>query len=284
MPRTMRPPVSTSREVTALISTPGWRLGTAVTSVPSRMRCVRPAMNASVAYASSIGDSGGSPLSRVWKKWSMVQMLSTPAASAVVAIRVMIGPIWSGGHGQEKFVTPIPSLMKHSAYAQGIVSRATKHIISRLLYSHAKEACRPIAENPAAAFQPAFWAAKRVLARASATAFARHGVHEGQQYLLRTLWDEDGLAPGEVARRLGLATPTVTRAAARMEAAGLLRRVPHERDRRLVRLYLTDRGRVLEKEIGREIGNLTERALASLDQSERAALVRYLNSIRENLS
>jgi DNA-binding MarR family transcriptional regulator len=109
-------------------------------------------------------------------------------------------------------------------------------------------------------------------------------VHEGQQYLLRTLWDEDGLAPGEVARRLGLATPTVTRAAARMEAAGLLRRVPHERDRRLVRLHLTDRGRVLEKEIGREIDNLTERALASLDQSERAALVRYLNSIRENLS
>src|SRR5580692_4761847 len=141
-----------------------------------------------------------------------------------------------------------------------------------------------MSEDPAAAFQPAFWSAKRVLARASATAFARHGVHEGQQYLLRTLWDEDGLAPGEVARRLGLATPTVTRAAARMEAAGLLRRVPHERDRRLVRLYLTDRGRVLEKEIGREIGNLTERALASLDQSERAALVRYLNSIRENLS
>src|SRR5580704_13654024 len=131
-----------------------------------------------------------------------------------------------------------------------------------------------MSEDPAAAFQPAFWSAKRVLARASATAFARHGVHEGQQYLLRTLWDEDGLAPGEVARRLGLATPTVTRAAARMEAAGLLRRVPHERDR----------GRVLEKEIGREIGNLTERALASLDQSERAALVRYLNSIRENLS
>ena len=141
-----------------------------------------------------------------------------------------------------------------------------------------------MSEDPAAAFQPAFWSAKRVLARASATAFARHGVHEGQQYLLRTLWDEDGLAPGEVARRLGLATPTVTRAAARMEAAGLLRRVPHERDRRLVRLYLTDRGRVLEKEIGRAIDNLTERALASLDQSERAALVRYLNSIRENLS
>jgi hypothetical protein len=32
------------------------------------MRWVWPAMKASVAYASSIGDSGGSPLSRIWKK------------------------------------------------------------------------------------------------------------------------------------------------------------------------------------------------------------------------
>jgi MarR family transcriptional regulator, organic hydroperoxide resistance regulator len=141
-----------------------------------------------------------------------------------------------------------------------------------------------MSEDPAVAFQPAFWAAKRVLARASATAFARHGVHEGQQYILLCLWAEDGLAPGELAKRLGLATPTVTRAAARMEAAGLLRREPHERDRRLVRLFLTDRGRTLEKDIGREIDNLSERALASLDMSERAALVRYLDTIRDNLA
>jgi MarR family transcriptional regulator, organic hydroperoxide resistance regulator len=139
-------------------------------------------------------------------------------------------------------------------------------------------------DDPAVAFQPSFWAAKRVLARASGHAFARHGVHEGQQYLLRCLWAEDGLAPGELAKRLGLATPTVTRAAARMEAAGLLRRVPHERDRRLVRLFLTDRGRVLETEIDREVATLSERALASLDQSERVALVRFLDCIRENLA
>jgi MarR family transcriptional regulator, organic hydroperoxide resistance regulator len=137
--------------------------------------------------------------------------------------------------------------------------------------------------DPTAAFQPAFWAAKRVLAHASATAFARHGVHEGQQYILLTLWAEDGLPPGEVARRLGLATPTVTRATARMEAAGLLRRQPHERDGRLVRLFLTDRGRALEKEIGREIDELSERALASLDESERETLVRLLDSISRNL-
>jgi hypothetical protein len=56
-------------------------------------------------------------------------------------------------------------------------------------------------------FQTAFWAAKHDLAVATAAAFSRHGVHEGQQFILRLLWAEDGLAPGEISRRLGLATP-----------------------------------------------------------------------------
>jgi len=141
-----------------------------------------------------------------------------------------------------------------------------------------------MSEDPTRDFQPVFWATKRALAHASATAFSRHGVHEGQQYVLQCLWGEDGLTPGEVARRLGLATPTVTRATARMETAGLLRREPHDRDRRLVRLFLTERGRELEDVIGREMEQLSERALASLDSSERAALVRSLNRVRRNLA
>jgi DNA-binding MarR family transcriptional regulator len=141
-----------------------------------------------------------------------------------------------------------------------------------------------VSEDPTRDFQPIFWETKRAMAQASATAFSRHGVHEGQQYVLRCLWAEDGLTPGHVAGRLGLATPTVTRATTRMEAAGLVRREPHDRDGRLVRLFLTERGRELEEVIGREMDQLSERALASLDPSERAALVRALDSVRRNLT
>jgi DNA-binding MarR family transcriptional regulator len=133
-------------------------------------------------------------------------------------------------------------------------------------------------------FLPVFWATKRVLALASASAFARHGIHEGQQYILLCLWAEDGLTPGELARQLALSTPTVTRATTRMETAGLVRREPHEHDRRLVRLFLTPRGRALEKAIGREMDQLAQRALATLDQSARVALVGALNEIRRNLA
>jgi DNA-binding MarR family transcriptional regulator len=133
-------------------------------------------------------------------------------------------------------------------------------------------------------FQSAFWGAKHAMSTATAVAFARHGVHEGQQFILRCLWQEDGLPPGEIARRLGLATPTVTRAATRMEAAGLLRREPHPSDRRLVRLVLTDRGRSLEKVIAEETDLLTERALATFGPAERRAVVGALRDIKRNLA
>ena len=133
-------------------------------------------------------------------------------------------------------------------------------------------------------FQEAFWAAKKAMAEAGEAAFHRHGVHSGQQWLLRCLWAEDGLSPGEVARRLDLATPTVTKAASRMEVAGLLVRRPHPTDARLVRLHLTDRGRGLEKTVADEMHRLAERALATLTPEERAALVWYLAEIRRNLS
>ncbi len=61
-------------------------------------------------------------------------------------------------------------------------------------------------------FQQAFWSAKHALSAVTAEAFSRHGIHEGQQFILRCLWTQDGMTPGEVARRLGLATPIVTRA------------------------------------------------------------------------
>lgn len=132
-------------------------------------------------------------------------------------------------------------------------------------------------------FLTAFWSTKRAMATASEVAYNRHGVRAGQQFILHCLWQTDGLAPGEIARRLGLATPTVTRAATRMEAAGLLRREPHPTDARLVRLRLTDRGRELRTIMVKEMDALRERALAGLSPAERTEFVRLLNTLHRNL-
>jgi len=63
-----------------------------------------------------MGDSGGSPDSRIWKKWSITHRLSTPASSAAVAILDTIGPICSAGQGN--VVMPMPCLFEASLFAE----------------------------------------------------------------------------------------------------------------------------------------------------------------------
>jgi DNA-binding MarR family transcriptional regulator len=132
-------------------------------------------------------------------------------------------------------------------------------------------------------FQTAFWDAKKAITAAAEAAYSRHGVRAGQQFILRALWEADGRTPGELAKQLGLATPTVTRTATRMEAAGLLRRAPHPADARLVRLCLTEKGKALQETMAAEARALTARALHGLDAAARSALVEALRTVRENL-
>ncbi len=110
-------------------------------------------------------------------------------------------------------------------------------------------------------------------------AMSRYGVRAGQNLMLEALWDDDGRTPGELAERLGVATPTVVKSATRMEAAGLLTRQRDPKDGRLVRLYLTDRSRAVRHDIEREVRELAERATATLTTEERRTLAAALGKI-----
>jgi alkanesulfonate monooxygenase SsuD/methylene tetrahydromethanopterin reductase-like flavin-dependent oxidoreductase (luciferase family) len=52
------------------------------------------------------------------------------------------------------------------------------------------------------------------------------GLHPGQDLLLSALWREDGIAQTELAARLGIEAPTVSRALDRLGRAGYVRREP----------------------------------------------------------
>jgi len=109
----------------------------------------------------------------------------------------------------------------------------------------------------------------------------RHGLHLGQDHLLGLLWAQDGRTPGELAAALEVSTPTVVKAATRMAAAGLLERRPHERDHRLVRIWLTDAGRALQAPIEQERLRLEEEITADLSPAERDQLLVALAKVRK---
>jgi MarR family transcriptional regulator for hemolysin len=114
-----------------------------------------------------------------------------------------------------------------------------------------------------------FTRAAKLFREAVDEAMSGHGVRVGQHIVLSALWDQDGLAPGEIARRLGAATPTIVNTATRMEEAGLVTRRPDASDARLVRLYLTPRGRSAREPVREARASLEQYATATLTAAER---------------
>jgi MarR family transcriptional regulator, organic hydroperoxide resistance regulator len=132
-------------------------------------------------------------------------------------------------------------------------------------------------------FLPLFTRASKVVRGAADAAMTRHGVRVGQNLVLEALWQRDGQTPGEIAQRLHVTTPTIVKMATRMDAAGLLTRRRDDRDARLVRLHLTERGRSARDAVEAELRALEERATATLTATERRHLERALAKIVASL-
>ena len=125
--------------------------------------------------------------------------------------------------------------------------------------------------------------AQKLLRAAADEAMSAHGVRIGQNLVLEVLWERDGLSPGELAARLQVATPTVVNTATRMVKDGLIDRRPDPGDRRLVRLYLTEKGRSAQAPIEEARARLAAHALATLTAEERDTLATALQKIVDQM-
>ncbi|WP_246023148.1 MarR family winged helix-turn-helix transcriptional regulator [Nocardia yunnanensis] len=108
----------------------------------------------------------------------------------------------------------------------------------------------------------------------------RLGLHLGQNHVLAVLWDDDGRTPGEMAAALNVTTPTIVKMATRMAGAGLLERRRDEHDNRLVRLWLTERGRALREPVEADRKALSDKVTADLTAAERTHLMSALAKIQ----
>lgn len=111
----------------------------------------------------------------------------------------------------------------------------------------------------------------------------QHGVHAGQQFILECLWDENGLTPSEIAQRIKVEAPTVTRAVQRMEASGLVVVGADESDGRRIRIWTTRRADALRRVVPAVVHGLEADALAALTPQEQAEFVRLLGLVSHSL-
>jgi len=112
---------------------------------------------------------------------------------------------------------------------------------------------------------------------------AGHGLYVGQDMVLVELWQDDGLRGGDLADRLGVEPPTITKMLRRLESCGLVERRADQEDARSLRVYLTGQGQALEEPVLRCWERAEQTVLAGMNARDRQTFRRLLDRVKDNL-
>lgn len=118
---------------------------------------------------------------------------------------------------------------------------------------------------------------RSLLARA-----AEIGFSPGQFPVLIELWREDGLTQREILDRLEIEQATLANTLSRMERDGLIRREPHPTDKRAVRNFLTEKGRVIETDAMAAAQEADQALFKGFRRFERELMLEYMRLAIDN--
>jgi MarR family transcriptional regulator for hemolysin len=124
-------------------------------------------------------------------------------------------------------------------------------------------------------------------ARLQRTVFDRRvrklGFTRTQWLLLRRLGEQPGVSQSELADMLEVERATAGRLIDKLEENGWVERKPDVDDRRINRIYLTDKGRSVHAIIGPIAEAMVEDELSGLSKKERETLTDLLLNVKQNL-
>ncbi len=113
---------------------------------------------------------------------------------------------------------------------------------------------------------------------------SRHGLPAAQWRLLVRVVKEEGISQARIAELLEVEPISVSRLIDRMEEGGWIERRQDPSDRRVRTIHSTEKSREAYGEIKSHAGEVYEEALAGMPADDRAALIKSLDKIIENLS
>ena len=119
---------------------------------------------------------------------------------------------------------------------------------------------------------------QRLLVRSGVDAF-----NGPQGRILDVLWQGDGISSREISQRTGLASSTLTSMIDRMEAQGLVVRMPSPSDRRAIHIFLTDEARRLQEEYNRVSEEMTDIYFRGFSEDEVTQFEGYLQRVLHNI-
>ena len=125
--------------------------------------------------------------------------------------------------------------------------------------------------------------ASKTVGRAFNEALAEVGGSLPVWLILTTLRGDAHPSQQQLARAVGIEGPTLTRHLDQLEAAGLVRRLPHPDDRRAVRVEPTEAGLALHARMLDVVIAFNRRLTAGLTQNDLAHLRELLDALEANV-
>lgn len=110
--------------------------------------------------------------------------------------------------------------------------------------------------------------------------FDRYDITPQQFGLLAFLWQEDGLSQSELSARCQIDRTTMGGIIDRLEKEGLVERRNHPEDRRAYQVFLTAKGKTLEKELCTVAGQVIKKVTSPLSEAEHQTLIQLLTKLR----
>lgn len=108
-------------------------------------------------------------------------------------------------------------------------------------------------------------------------------IHPGQPPMLMIVEKNEGITQNQIAEKLNLRPATVAIVLRRMEKAGLIHRKQDENDRRLQRVYLTEKGKDQCKFLKEQMQRIESIATRGFSDEEKNQLKEFLDRIVANL-
>lgn len=126
--------------------------------------------------------------------------------------------------------------------------------------------------------------AEKAVVRALSRALAPLDLKIGQLDILMNIYRHPGMSQHDVARRLLVGRSNITMLLPQMEKQGILRREGDARDKRVMRLYLTEQGEALLMEALKVYSTLIEKVMAHSTAAECDRMGEQMRRIEEMLS
>jgi DNA-binding MarR family transcriptional regulator len=126
--------------------------------------------------------------------------------------------------------------------------------------------------------------ASRLLISLMTRKIEEHGLTLSQYFILRELWEDDGLSLQDLATRVRIAGPSIVTSIDDLESGALVKRIRSDDDRRRVNIFLTAKGRALRPVMLRYAVEVNEAALHGISTSEIDQVKSILQRVKENLT